>query len=119
MSHLGREGITGLVNHTTRLAHTLASMIEQADDFELLTPVTTSITAFGYRPHSGDHADRSDELNRQIPTALQHRGRVFFTGTTLAGRPALRACFLNPATTDDDLLVLLDEIRTTAAQLTG
>jgi len=119
MSHLGREGITGLVNHTTRLAHTLASMIEQADDFELRTPVTTSITAFGYRSHPDDHADRSDELNRQIPTALQHRGRVFCTGTTLAGRPALRACFLNPATTEEDLLILLDEIRTTAAQLTG
>jgi aromatic-L-amino-acid decarboxylase len=48
---------------------------------------------------------------------VRRRGRVFFTGTTLAGQHALRACFLNPATTGDDLLVLLDEIRAAAAEL--
>jgi hypothetical protein len=29
----------------------------------------------------------------------------------LAGRPALRACLIHPATTEDDLAILLDEIR--------
>jgi glutamate/tyrosine decarboxylase-like PLP-dependent enzyme len=116
MAHLGRDGITRLVQHTTRLAHALAAMVENADDFELLAPVSASITVFVHR-RPGDDTDRYDELNRQIPTAVQHRGRVFFTGTTLAGQHALRACFLNPATTEDDLLVLLDEIRSAAAQL--
>jgi len=118
MSHLGRDGIIRLVQHTTRLAHTLATMIEQADDFELLAPVSASITVFRHRPDPGGDAGRCDELNREIPAAVQHRGRVFFTGTTLAGQHALRACFLNPATTEDDLMTLLDEIRAAAAQLT-
>jgi glutamate/tyrosine decarboxylase-like PLP-dependent enzyme len=117
MSHLGRDGITALVNRTTELAHTLAAMIEEADDFELLTPVTTSITAFAYRPRADEVMDRSDELNRHIPTAVQQRGQVFLTGTTLSGRPALRACFLNPATTDDDLRVLINEVRLAATRL--
>ncbi|MET8361585.1 pyridoxal-dependent decarboxylase [Micromonospora sp. NPDC005171] len=115
MSHLGRDGIVGLVDQTVGLARTLAEMIEAADDFELLAPVTTSIVAFRCRP--GDSEGRLDELNRGIPAAVQHRGRAFLTGTRLAGMEALRACFLNPATTAEDLVVLLDEIRTVAAEV--
>ncbi|MEV4416505.1 pyridoxal-dependent decarboxylase [Catellatospora sp. NPDC049609] len=114
MSHLGRDGIAALVDHTVRLARTFAGMIEAADDFELLAPVTTSIVAFRCRPDGGEAG--LDELNRGIPAAVQQRGRAFLTGTRLAGGEALRACFLNPATTAEDLGVLLDEIRTVAAE---
>ena len=122
MSHLGREGIVALVDTTVRLARTLAAMIEAAPDFELRAPVGASIVAFRYRPPGVD--DRRDEwldeLNHSIPPAVQRRGRAFLTGTTLAGTGTLRACVLNPATTEDDLRVLLDEIRAVAAaRLTG
>ncbi|GAA3209398.1 pyridoxal phosphate-dependent decarboxylase family protein [Dactylosporangium siamense] len=112
MSHLGRDGITRLVDTTVRLAHTLGAMIDAAPDFELLAPVGTSIVAFRHRPVDRD--DQLDELNRRIPAAVQHRGRAFLTGTQLAGAEALRACLLNPATTEDDLVLLLDEIRAAA-----
>jgi len=112
MSHLGREGIIQLVDSTVRLAHRLAAMINAASDFQLLAPVSTSIVAFRYRPVDRD--DRLDDVNRGIPAAVQHRGRAFLTGTQLAGVEALRACLLNPATTEDDLVLLLDEIRAAA-----
>lgn len=115
MSHLGRDGVIRLIDTTVQLAHTLAAMINAADDFELLAPVGTSIVAFRYRHAS--HGERLDELNRQIPAAVQHRGRVFLTGTQLAGAEALRACVLNPATTKDDLVLLLDEIRAATAEI--
>jgi glutamate/tyrosine decarboxylase-like PLP-dependent enzyme len=114
MSHLGRDGIVRLVNQTVGLGHTLAAMIEAADDFELLAPVTTSIVAFRYRP--GNRDSRLDELNRAIPAAVQHRGHAFLTGSRIAGMEALRACFLNPATTAKDLSILLDEIRAVAGE---
>ncbi|WP_327582144.1 pyridoxal-dependent decarboxylase [Nonomuraea sp. NBC_00507] len=114
LSHLGRSGIVSLVNHTAGLARTLAAMVEQAADFELLAPVTTSITAFRYRPHDGDGLDA---LNRAIPGAVQARGNAFLTGTRLSGRETLRACFLHPDTTERDLAVLLDEIRLAAKSL--
>ncbi|MGW0809719.1 pyridoxal phosphate-dependent decarboxylase family protein [Nonomuraea sp. NPDC002799] len=114
MSYLGRQGITRLVGHTTGLARTLAAMVEQAPDFELLAPVATSITAFRHTPR---HADGLDALNRAIPGAVQARGNTFITGTRLGGRDALRACFLHPDTTEDDLTVLLDEIRLAAKDL--
>jgi glutamate/tyrosine decarboxylase-like PLP-dependent enzyme len=115
MSHLGRAGIARLVDTTVHLAQTLGAMIESADDFESLAPVSTSIVAFRYRP--AGPAGRLDDLNRRIPAAVQHRGRVFLTGTRLAGAEALRACLLNPATTAADLVLLLDEIRAAAAHL--
>jgi aromatic-L-amino-acid/L-tryptophan decarboxylase len=113
MAHLGRDGIVQLVDTTVQLAQMLAAMIIAASDFELLAPVGASIVAFRYRPVERD--DQLDELNRWIPAAVQRRGRAFLTGTRLAGVEALRACLLNPATTEDDLVLLLDEIRAAAA----
>ncbi|GII52413.1 amino acid decarboxylase [Planotetraspora thailandica] len=119
MAHLGREGIVRLVEHTMSLARRLAVLIEDSDDFELLAPVTTSITAFRYRPRPELGPDPLDALNRAIPAAVRRRGRAFLTGTRLAGAEAMRACFLNPATTEQDLAVLLAEIRAAAAELSG
>jgi glutamate/tyrosine decarboxylase-like PLP-dependent enzyme len=89
-------------------------VIEAADDFDLIAPVTTSIVAFRHLPAASE-AGRAEALNRALPAAVQRRGRAFVTGTTIAGAAALRACVLNPATTEADLAVLLDEIRAAAA----
>lgn len=116
LSHLGRDGVVALIERTTALARTLAAMVETAADFELLAPVVTSIVAFRYRPSSGEPR-RLDELNRALPDALRRRGRAFLTGTQLAGVEALRACILSPHTTENDLVVLLDEIRAAATDV--
>lgn len=118
IAHLGRDGIAGLVRRTTRLARTLAVLIKSSDDFELLAPVVTSVTAFRYGPPDFD-TDQTDLLNQQIPAALQRRGRVFLTGTRLSGAAALRACILHPDTTEADLDTLLDEIRAVAREITA
>lgn len=110
LSHIGRAGVVDLVARTTALARTLAAMVEQAPDFELLAPVVTSVVAFRYLGADGD----LEAVNRAIPAAVQRRGRVFLTGTTLRATEALRACLLNPATTEADLRLLLDEIRVAA-----
>jgi len=115
MSYLGHDGIVGLVNHCARLARQLSTMVDGSGDFELLAPVTASITAFRHRP-AGVPADRLDELNRAIPAVVQRRGRVFITGTRIAGIEALRACFVHPDTGVEDLTTLLDEIREAARQ---
>lgn len=113
IAHLGRDGVTDLVRRTTALARTLGAMVEEAGDFELVAPVTTSITAFRYLPgESGD----TDALNAALPVAVQRRGQAFLTGTVLAGRPALRTCILHPGTTQADLVVLLEELRAAAKQ---
>jgi aromatic-L-amino-acid/L-tryptophan decarboxylase len=123
LSHLGRDGVVELVERTTALAHALAGMVERATDLEPLAPVVTSIVAFRYRPPGEIADDRLDELNRAIPAEVQRRGRAFLTGTRCGGADgeaeALRACLLNPATTERDLEVLLDEVRAAAASVSG
>ncbi len=116
IAHLGRDGIVRLVQHTTGLARTLAELIEASDDFELLAPVVTSITAFRHRPPTLD-ADHAEALNEAIPAVVRRRGRAFLTGTRLSGTAALRTCVLHPGTTEDDLTVLLDEIRAAASEV--
>lgn len=108
--------MTRLVRRTCGLARTLAAAVEADGDFELLAPVVTSVVAFRYRP-AGTGADGTDRLNELIPAAVQRRGQVFLTGTRLSGTAALRACILNPATTEADLEILLDEIRNCAREM--
>jgi glutamate/tyrosine decarboxylase-like PLP-dependent enzyme len=118
IAHLGRDGIVHLVQHTTGLARTLAELIEACDDFELLAPAVTSITAFRHCP-PGVNSDHAEALNAAIPAAVQRRGHAFLTGTRISGAAALRACVLHPGTTKDDLTVLLDEIRAAAREVTA
>ena len=114
ISHLGRDGIVRLVRNAVGLADGLAGLIGEAEDFELLVQPVTSIVAFRYRPLA---VEDIEWLNRDLPSAVNARGRVFFTGTRLADAAALRACILHPDTTRDDLELLLTEIRATAHQL--
>lgn len=113
ISHLGRSGVASLIARTVGLARTLGTMVDAADDFELLAPVVNSITAFRYKP-SGVPLARLNAVNQALPAAVQHRGNAFITGTRLGGVEALRACVLHPDTTESDLTVLLDELRAAA-----
>ncbi|GAA4574116.1 pyridoxal phosphate-dependent decarboxylase family protein [Planotetraspora kaengkrachanensis] len=110
IAHLGRDGVTRLVERTRDRAAELAAMVAAAGDFELAAPAVTSVVAFRYLPL---------RVNGGIPAVVQRRGRAFLTGTLLGGQETLRACVLHPGTTRDDLAVLLDEIRAAAEELAG
>jgi aromatic-L-amino-acid decarboxylase len=116
IAHLGRQGISDLVRRTTIAAAEFANLLRDTPDFEPFAPVTTSVVAFRFIGTAATQSD-IDRINRDIPTLVQRRGNVFLTGTVLRGRPALRACLLNPLVTEDDLRLLIDEIRTVGSQL--
>lgn len=83
---------------------------------ELLAEVQTSIVAFRHRAPGLDEA-ALDAVNRELPVAVQRRGRVFVTGARLGGREMLRACLLNADTTEADLELLLSEVKAAAREL--
>ncbi|MFC7480570.1 pyridoxal phosphate-dependent decarboxylase family protein [Luedemannella flava] len=94
IAHLGADGVARLVAGTSRMAHKLAEMIDEADDFERLAPVTTSVVAFRYRPNGTTDLDA---LNRAIPAAVQRRGRAFRRGPASAtSRLCAPACSVRP-----------------------
>ncbi|MFE6869445.1 pyridoxal phosphate-dependent decarboxylase family protein [Kitasatospora sp. NPDC057692] len=110
IAHRGRDGLARDIARTTALARRLGELITADPALELLAEVQTSIVAFRLRPPGRSGTDL-DALNRDLPAAVQRRGRAFVTGARLAGREILRACLLNPATTEADLRILLDEVK--------
>ncbi|MGA5702638.1 pyridoxal phosphate-dependent decarboxylase family protein [Peterkaempfera bronchialis] len=116
IAHRGRDGIAADIARCTALARHLGALVEQDPELEPAAPVETSIVAFRHRAPGLSDED-VDAVNRDLPAAVQRRGRAFVTGTVLGGREALRACLLNAATTEQDLEVLLAEVRAAAAEL--
>ena len=112
----GREGIARDIAHCTAMARRLGELVEAAPDLELLAPVETSITAFRYAP-AGVPESVLNQVNKALPVAIQERGRTFVTGTLLDGREAARACLINPAVTEPDLAVLVEEATAAGAGL--
>jgi len=110
MRHLGLERLGALIDHDLAMARALASRIEESADLELLAPVPLSTVCFRY---TGGERDEGalDRLNRRILSGLQEEARVYPTHTEIKGRFAIRACILNPRTTEEDLDLLLSEVR--------
>jgi glutamate/tyrosine decarboxylase-like PLP-dependent enzyme len=112
----GRAGVAADVAACTRTARRLAELVEHTPDLQTAAPVQVSIAAFRYVP-PGAHPDQVDHVNAALPAAVQARGAAFVTGTVFDGRPILRACVINPATSERELRLLLDEVRAAGAQL--
>ncbi|MFF1955211.1 pyridoxal phosphate-dependent decarboxylase family protein, partial [Kitasatospora herbaricolor] len=93
IAHRGRQGISDDIARCTALARRLGELVEADPELELLAPVQTSIVAFRHRAAGLDEA-AVNAVNRELPVAVQLRGRVFVTGALLDGREMLRACLL-------------------------
>ncbi|MGA5821298.1 pyridoxal phosphate-dependent decarboxylase family protein [Kitasatospora sp. NPDC094028] len=116
IAHRGRDGLRQDIARCTALARRLGELVAADEELELLAEVQTSIVAFCHRAPGLDGA-ALDALNRDLPAAVQRRGRVFVTGARLGEREMLRACLLNAATTEDDLRLLLAEVKEAAREL--
>ena len=112
----GRAGIAAQVARANALARELATLVERESELELAAQPETSIVAFRARP-AGCPPARLDELNRELPEAVQARGRTFVTGTVFGGRETLRACILHPDTSTEHLATLVAEVVAAARTL--
>jgi len=109
LKHLGVDGYRQLVARDLAVAAHLADAVRAAPDLDLLAH-GLSVVCFRCRP-DGVPADRLDELNRAVVTAVQLGGGSFLAGTTVGGVVALRACIVNPGTTTADVDALVAAVR--------
>jgi glutamate/tyrosine decarboxylase-like PLP-dependent enzyme len=100
-----REAIARDLRHATLLAEAVASRTE----LELLAPVPLSAVCFRYR--TGD--------NEAILHRVIQRGRVYLSNATIRDRFALRACFVNHRTTEDDVSAIVSEVIAAALEVDG
>src|ERR1039458_8304216 len=98
----GRDGYRRLIDRDLDLAGTLAARVREHPSLEL-DAAGLSVVCFRYRA-----AEESDRVQSDIARRIQLGGRSFLTTTELDGRTVLRACFINPLTTELDVDTLVD-----------
>jgi glutamate/tyrosine decarboxylase-like PLP-dependent enzyme len=90
-----REAIARDLSH----AQLLAQIIQPHPELELLAPVPLSAVCFRHRTK-----DNEAILKRVIA-----RGRVYLSNATINSQFALRACFVNYRTKEDDVRAIVSE----------
>jgi aromatic-L-amino-acid/L-tryptophan decarboxylase len=126
LRYYGVRRIAAAITEDNALAAYLAELVEQAEDFELLSQPQLSICCFRYLPAqvrpSSDGRPQPNEaseselnnLNERIMYAVQRGGRAYLSSATIHGKFALRACITNFRTTRSDIEQTLEIIREAA-----
>jgi len=113
----GAEAFRAAIRADLRHASDLARMVGDTAELELLAPVELSAVCFRYRGGTAD--DDSDQLNAAILKRLIERGRIYLSNASIAGRFALRACFVNHRTTDADVAEIVPEVLAASRDVLG
>ena len=74
-----------------------------------------SLSTVCFRWQDGSPPDGLDRLNAALLRSVNGRGRVAISNATVRGVFALRACFVNHLTTDDDVVAIVEEVAAAAA----
>jgi aromatic-L-amino-acid decarboxylase len=86
----GVEGLQAMIRAHIDWATELFAQVEEAADFEILSPLRLSLFSFRYHPE-GEHEEAALEaLNMRLLTALNDSGRVYLTQNRVRGRYAIR-----------------------------
>ncbi|WP_371523076.1 aspartate aminotransferase family protein [Kitasatospora sp. NBC_01300] len=107
LQHLGRDGVTGLIEHYLGLADQLRDRISAEPRLELLAGGPWPVACFRItEPDVGD----PNALHTRIARRVQDGGRAYLATVAVRGRTVLRACLCNYRTTTDDLDLLVREV---------
>lgn len=104
----GRQAFREAIARDLRHAQLLAREVQSQPALELLAPVPLSAVCFRHRTK-----DNAGILRRVIA-----RGRIYLSNAMIDGQFALRACFVNHRTTDDDVRAIVSEVIAVADELT-
>jgi len=105
----GADRIRSEIARDIGKAKYLAELVEEHEQLELVAHGSLSIVCFRYSPDGLDKTSLN-ELNDRIIDEIETDGRVFLTGTKIHGKTALRACFINHRTENDDIDFLRDVV---------
>ena len=107
LQYHGRRAFREAILRDLAHAQLLAETIRAEPELELLAPVTLSAVCFRHRSK-----DNQATLKRVIA-----RGRVYLSNATIRGQFALRACFVNHRTTEDDVREIVSEVLAAAGEV--
>ncbi len=110
LAEIGADGMRARVTRHLDCARRVADRVRASAELELLREPVLSICCFRYRPAGETDEARLDALNEEILYAVRARGRCITSATRVAGRFAIRPCFINPRSTLEDADALVDEV---------
>jgi glutamate/tyrosine decarboxylase-like PLP-dependent enzyme len=115
--HLGSDGLGRLVEMNNDLAAYLARRCTESDDFDV-TPIEPELSVVCFRHLvPGLTGAALDAHQDALAAALEASGDGWLSTTTLRGATFLRAGILNYMSTEADIDLLLDRLRSLAADL--
>lgn len=101
---LGRRGVADLVDRCCAHARRFAERLAAIDGVEVLNDVVLDQVLVGFSPRPGDGVgEGTDALAPRVVEAVQASGECWMSGTTWAGRPAMRISVVNWQTTEADV----------------
>jgi aromatic-L-amino-acid/L-tryptophan decarboxylase len=107
-----RDAIAGDLAHARRLA----DRIRGVPGLELVAPVELSAVCFRVNP--GGMTDQElSALNERTLKRVIERRRVYFSNATVRGNFALRCCFVNHRTGEEDVDAIVDEVLASAKEV--
>ncbi|HEV2271867.1 MAG TPA: aminotransferase class V-fold PLP-dependent enzyme [Steroidobacteraceae bacterium] len=113
----GAEAFRMAIRADLQHAADLARSIRDSADLELLAPVELSAVCFRYR--GGVVESELNAVNAAILKRLIERSRIYLSNASIAGRFALRACFVNHRTTDADVAEIVPEVLAASRDVLG
>lgn len=110
LATMGEGVFRDAIEHAYDLARWLAGHLATEKDFELACPPDSNIVCFRHVP-AGVSASALDALQAHVVERMRERGRFYCVKTALRGTTYLRTSLMNPLTTTEHVLELLEEIR--------
>lgn len=107
----GKEGFQDIIEDSAYLAMHFGNALIENGNFELLAPIRLNNVCFTLK---GNH---NQEKVNEFLTTLNDRGKVFMTPTVYQNRKGIRASFVNWRTTENDIKIIIEELKETILDL--
>jgi glutamate/tyrosine decarboxylase-like PLP-dependent enzyme len=101
------ECFQDIIENSAALAMHFANELIENGNFELLAPIRLNNVCFTLK---GNH---NQEKVSEFLTRLNDRGKVFMTPTVYQNRKGIRASFVNWRTTENDVKIIMEELKET------
>lgn len=108
-----REAIQRDLEHAQRLA----AAVRSTSVLEHVGPVELSAVCFRHRLRPDANEEARNQFNTSLLKRIVARGKVYLSNATLEGKFCLRACIVNPLTTDEDIDSVVPEVLAAAADI--
>jgi glutamate/tyrosine decarboxylase-like PLP-dependent enzyme len=116
LRHLGREGLTAMVERHCRLARMVAKELEAVAGVEIANDVVLNQIAIRFG--SGMPVEVGDEITRKVISAVQEDGVCFAGGAHWKGRWIMRFSIIGFPCSEADALRSVESIARSATAVT-